>query len=148
MDHLQLVRMLQPMADLHQQGNSLRQGEWAATSLVFAERLSLEIRHDQIEHPIRGLPQPENGADVRMTEAGRDRRLAAEPLYGRRVPRQPGQQDLHRHRAAGVDLGRAVDVRHPALAEAPLHLIAVVEHLSRQGAVVVELLGGERRGER
>ena len=74
MDDLEIVGMPQPMTHLHQQRDALRHRKGTSAGFVFAERLALEEGHDQIEQPIRGLAQPENGADVGMVQPRRDGR--------------------------------------------------------------------------
>ena len=130
MDDLELMGVAETVANLDQERNPLRHGKGTPASLMLAERLAFEVGHDQIEQPVGGLAQAKDGADVGMVEPGGDGGFPPEPLDRRRVSGQPGDQDLDGDRSAGVDLLGLIDVRHPAFAQLPVDLVALVEDLS------------------
>ena len=132
MDDLELVGVLEAVAHLDQQRDALLGRERAAAGLVLAQRLAFEVGHHQIEQPVRRLAQAEDGADVGMVEPHGDRRFAPEPLDRGRIAGEPRHQDLHRHRAARIQLLRPVDVRHAALAEPAPDPVAPVEQLAAE----------------
>ena len=79
-------------------------GNGPRRDLVLAQRLALQVGHHEVDQPVRRLAQAQDGADVRMVEPHGDRRLPPEPLDRGRIAREPRYQDLHRHRAARLQL--------------------------------------------
>ena len=140
MDDLELVRVLQAVAHLDQQRDALFGGERPAAGFVLTQRLAFEIGHHQIEQTVGSLAQTEDGADVRMVEPHRDRRLPAQPLDRGGIAGEPRDEDLDRDGAAGIQLLRPVDVGHPALTEPTPDPVAAIEQLAAEGSQLIRPL--------
>jgi hypothetical protein len=80
MNDLQIVGVAQAVTHLNQERNALGNREWAAASFVLAQRLSFQEGHNQVQEPVGGLAQPQDGANIRVVQPGSDGGLAAKPL--------------------------------------------------------------------
>ena len=64
-----------------------------------------------------------NGADVGMVQRGEDFGFPLEPSEPIRIRRERLGQDLGRHLAVQLGVGRLVDLSHPALADEGGHVV-------------------------
>ena len=84
---------------------------------------ALDVAHGQVEEPVR-LAGVVDVDDVRVVEAGRQLRLAQEPLPETLVPGQLGRQQLQRHPALQPQLLGQVHDPHPPTADHRLDPVA------------------------
>ena len=98
------VAMHQPLSmcrreasgDLHSDSQDLGKGERAALVAPLLQRLTADVRHDEIRHPIR-FGDTVNGDDVVMHDRRRRFRLASKPPPRRTARRQMRSQHFDRH---------------------------------------------------
>ena len=98
---------------------------------AFAEGLALDVGHHVVEDP-PGLARVVHRQDMRMGELGGDLDFTQKPLGAQRGG-QLRAHDLHRHLAVVPQVLRQVDRGHPALAQHPLHPVAVGQRLDGRG---------------
>jgi hypothetical protein len=87
------------------------------------QRPTLDILHPDVALPLGRLAEREDRADVRMTERRGGAGLLLEARDPRRVVREIGGQELHRHLAPEAHLGGQPHLAHAAFAEFGLELI-------------------------
>src|SRR5262249_13843543 len=99
-------------------------------SFAIAERLAIEIWHYEVEHPVRGLAQPKERADVRMIQLLGDSAFTAALFAQRRVAGQPGQENLETDDLPRRVVPSAVAEGHASSPDPTSDVIAAVEHLA------------------
>ena len=93
------------------------------------ERLAREQLHDQTRRALV-LDDVEDRHDVRVIDAARGERLAAETREHLGTGGERGEDPLERDTALGADVDGRVDLRHPAAAEQALDPVLVSNHLT------------------
>jgi hypothetical protein len=125
-DHAAAVCELERLQGLHGVADGLRLGQRRALGDLLLERRPLDVLHRDVVGAL-GLAAVIDGDDVGMAEAGRGRRLAAEPLHEAGVAGVAVGQDLDRHPAMQGLVLRQVDVRHAAGSDPAFQPVAAVE---------------------
>ncbi len=82
MHDAEIVGVLESVTDLDEDRDPLGQGKGAMRPFSLAERFALEKWHHEIEHPVRRLAQPEDGANIGVIQPFGDGGFTAESLDG------------------------------------------------------------------
>ena len=125
-----LVRSLEPDADLLEDVFDVLQRHDAALSDQVGQRAAREVLHRQIEQTRPRFAEIVNANDLRRADLARRRRLAPEPRDHRGlVARERARDHLQRDELVEHLVVGEIDRPHATLAEQALHAIAPGEHL-------------------
>ena len=118
MDHTPLVRVVQRVGHLPRDMQCVLERQLPVAQQTSAQRLTLDVRHDVVEHAGR-FPGVVHREDVGVIERGGDLDLALEAL--RSEPRgEFGSDHLDGHSAAVLQVLGEMNRRHPPFAQAAL----------------------------
>jgi hypothetical protein len=121
-DHARLVGIALRVGHLATDLECIAHRQLAFSAESLAQGLSLDIGHDIVEKPV-GLVRVVQRQDVRMVEAGRDLNLVQKPS-GSHCLGQLGKEHLDRYRALILEIVGQEYLRHPALPQLTLELVA------------------------
>ena len=121
-----LVRLLERLGDLLRDRDRLVDGDRPALQALGEVFALHELHHDEVSRGSvvegRGLEAVEVG-DARVVEGGEQPRLALEARQPLGIGGERLGQQLDRHVAAELRVGRAVDLAHPSGAEGRQDLV-------------------------
>ncbi len=120
-----VVRGFERRGDLPGQPDGLLRAESFQLGELAAERPSRQVLHDDVHADVGRHPEVVDGDDVGVLEAGNGVGFALEPADGGLVAEVLGPDHLERDGSFQVELCRAVDGAHAALADARVDAVAV-----------------------
>jgi hypothetical protein len=140
MHHAAIVRRGEPGADLPRHLDRAILREAADAAKQQRQILAVDIFHRQESVPFV-LADVEHATDVRVRHEARHAHLGVDLHQARGVAIDGVRQELQRHRLPQFQVVGAVDLSHPALAEAPDDAVAAVEEGARREPAMIDRIG-------